>query len=477
MEHERALIRQDRLTTAQELAIPHGAMAGVPLVTKVLSAGNTRSGREEPYLQYASQGGGLRGYTNRFTKLPVNTTYGNLLDGVSTNQYIEVQLPHNLSMLKDVFMEMDVTFTDGSGGTNSLTVAPTDQWVDRIELRGGGAGTGVVDQMDGDTVLLERAHRLSDVEVAQSSLDLGWGNVDASEYRPAASTAAGTQATALTDVFGALQRKFQIQIPNFLSDAKVYVPALRLNSRDMYLRIYMKPSPFSLDLHGLSSGTVATATVNSVRFWFHEHILNGADAALMRQRISAQPIAFRGVSRAYYKRSKGTLDDDTPYSELLSNLRGYSLGYMFYLKEDSTATQLAAASTSSPNGELAHFHAPAVARLENEQSAPIVEEETEEMNFACVQAKHVTHPWFKPRAGSIWRRWLFPFCDNFAAALRGVHTGGRQMTGQETLYYTTSSTATKNPDAAASIIVISYNAATLVCQPAAAPELQVAQSA
>ena len=136
-------------------------------------------------------------------------------------------------------------------------------------------------------------------------------------------------------MYGSGTNSFYLDIVNFLSDSQVYGPALRLHAQDMVIRIYVRPSIFSLDLHG----TAASFSVSNVRFWLHEHTLNSADKQVMRQAVASMPIAFKGVTRSYFKRSKGIVANSTEYNEVLNNLRGFSAAYMMYLKADSNTVQ------------------------------------------------------------------------------------------------------------------------------------------
>ena len=462
--HEQILARQDQLTLAQELALPAGPEAGINLVEHQVSAANSQSGVETLYSTYEHHAGGVRGYNKITSKLPISQVYSRLWDGTSTNQYVELELPE-FEIMDKLVMQVDGSFTNGSGGTDSIAILPTDQWIDRIELRSGG---NVLDTIDGDTVLLERAYRMEDVETKQAAYDLNWGMSDTTSYQPPLGPLTSNDTTLPVTFYGSGTKTFYLDIVNFLSDAQVYGPALRLHAQDMVVRIYVRPSIFSLD----RNTTGSQFTVSNVRFWVHEHALNSADKQVMRDSIASMPIAFKGVSRTYFKRSKGVVANSTEYNEVLNNLRGFSAAYMMYLKADANSVQTSATSGPSVNGAVAHYHQITQARLLDELQAPIRETETETQNYRTVQLSHIKHPWYY-REDSIWLRWLWPFCSDFSSVLTGVHTGGRQMSGNETVYYTTGADA---PDESSSLIIVSYNYASLMCQPSRAPVMVTASS-
>lgn len=449
-----------RISPAIELAFPGGDEAGLPIASMTLSAENSSTGSEVTYMMYEHQAVGMRGYARRFTQQPRSDNSSSLFGG--TEQYLELELPTStVGILKQIRVELNMTFTEGSGGTDSSTILPSDQWISRIELRGGGSAGSVLETIRGDVQHLERPYRLSEVEAKTKARDMLWGENDADLYLPAFSVAAGTQASV------AASRRYQLDLVTPLTDAGVYAPSLNLASDPIVVRVYFRGTVFAQD----QRSTVSTVSVSSSRFWIEEHVLNGLDAVAAAQVLNDHPIVYRCLSRQEFIRSKGVLTDSVEQNDLLQNLHGLSAALLIYLKENSEASQTSP-SASTPEGELAEFHQLTAFRLLDWNNGPIIEEETDEINRLSTQAEHLSLPiWYNDTA-TCWYHYLIPFCDDFGAALQGQHTGGRPMTGAETLYYTPTASA---PDAAASIHVISYDYASWVCRRDAAPQFLIAR--
>lgn len=459
--HEQAL-HGKRLGPAVELAFPGGDAAGLALTAMDLSAHNSSTGQDVTYVMYDHHATGMRGYSRRFTQQPRSDNSSSLFAG--NEQYLELELPASLmGVIKQIRCELNCTFTDGTvgAGSDSATVLPSDQWISRIEVRGGGSAGSVLETIRGDVMHLERPYRLSEVESKLSARDMLWGENDADLYLPSFSVATGTQASAPA------ARRYQIDLITPITDSQIYAPSLNLSQHPLTIRVYFRGTVFSQD----QNGTAGSVSVSAARFWIEEHVLNEADAVAAAQVLNDHPMVYRCLSRQEFIRSKGTLSDSTEYNDLLQNLYGLSAALMVYVKEDRETVQTSP-SASSPEGELAHFHQLSVFRLLDRTNGPIIEEETDEINRLSTQREHLSLPiWYNDTA-TMWYHYLIPFCDDFGAALHGTHTGARALTGSETLYYTTTAVA---PDAAASLHVVSYDYASWVCRRGAPPQFLIAR--
>jgi len=450
------------MTPAIELAFPGGDEAGLPFTAMNLSAENSSTGGEVTYVMYEHQAVGMRGYARRYTQQPRSDNSSSLFSG--SEQYVELEIPSStMGVIKQIRVELDCTFTAGTvgGGADSSTVLPSDQWISRTEVRGGGSAGSVLETIRGDVAHIERQYRMNDTEAKTAARDMLWGENDADLYMPAFGEAAGTQTGT------AASRRYQLDLITPITDAQIYAPSLNLSQSPMVLRVYFRGTVFSQD----ENGTPATVSVATTRFWIEEHVLNENDSVLAAQVMNDHPVVYRCLARQEFIRSKGVTTNSTEYNDLLQNLQGFSAGLIIYLKEDSEVVNLAP-SASSPEGELAEFHQLSVLRLLDRQNGPIIEEETDEINRLSTQKDHLSIPiWYNDTA-THWFNYLVPFCDDFGAALHGTHTGARAMTGSEILYYTTTASA---PDSAASIHVVSYDYAVWVTRRGAPPQYLIAR--
>ena len=461
--HEKSIPVNAPLTPAVELAYPLQEEHGLPMVGRHVASLMPEEGGAMVY-EYAETANGVGGYVQRTTVQPrIDVSSQILGSSGSSGVYTELELkPHTCEgVLEQIRLELTGSWTGASGGTDDAASLPTDLWIDRIEIRGGASGE-ILQTMRGDWQFIERRFRETTEEMFIKAPDLGLKQVFNEQC--ATITVAGSTDTSGNDPSRTI---YQIELLTMLTDSSVFAPDLNLDSFPMTIRVYFRPRTMSYSAHT----TAAYFTVSSHRFWIQQFIHNSDDAAAARNLAANAITAYKTVQRTEFSRGySSALTTSQEYQERLVNLRGLSQGLLWYSKASSEALTTSLDTVLS-EGNVGSFSDFASCRLLDGQSAPIVESETADVNKNWTQAAHLLHPCYSVAAvpNDII---LFPFCKDFGAALHGVHSGARQLGGDEQFCVTTAGTT---PAVATTWHILSYDCASLICHPGEPPMLAVAR--